>query len=492
MSLMVYNSQSKTKEAFAPLTGKKVNAYVCGITAYDFSHIGHARSAVVFDVIVKYLRYSGYEVRFVRNYTDIDDKIIRRATEEHSSWDIISNRYIREFKKDMSELGVSAPDFEPKATEYIPHMIRTIQTLLDKDHAYVSEGNVYFSVKTFPFYGKLSGRDLDEMIAGARVELDPHKRYPLDFALWKHAKEGEPRWDSPWGEGRPGWHIECSVMSTALLGPTLDIHGGGMDLVFPHHENEIAQAEAATGQPFVRYWLHNGFVNINQEKMSKSLGNILTIRDLLNRYHPETIRMFLLSKHYRNPLDYSEEAMQEAEVGMERLYQTVRRAEEARISDGLSHSLETDPGEACADLAQKTAGIRGRFQEAMDDDFNTARAIGYLFETVKAINRLLDARDATMDERDIELLRQSCEELRSLAAILGLIQAGWQDFIHFKTHRTLEKEGLSTPEIERLVLERTEARTRRDWARADEIRRNLNEKGILLEDSREGTTWRVA
>jgi len=492
MSLMVYNSQSKTKESFVPLTGNKVNAYVCGITAYDFSHIGHARSAVVFDVIVKYLRFSGYEVRFVRNYTDIDDKIIKRATEEHSSWDIISNRYIREFKKDMNELGVSAPDFEPKATEYIPHMIQTIQTLLDKDHAYVSEGNVYFSVKTFPFYGKLSGRDPDEMIAGARVELDPHKRYPLDFALWKRAKEGEPRWYSPWGEGRPGWHIECSVMSTALLGPTLDIHGGGKDLVFPHHENEIAQAEAATGQPFVRYWLHNGFVNINQEKMSKSLGNILTIRDLLNRYHPETIRMFLLSKHYRNPLDYSEDVMQEAEVGMERLYQTVRRAEEARISDGLSHSLETDPGEAYADLAQKTEGIRGRFQEAMDDDFNTARAIGYLFETVKAINRLLDARDATMNERDTELLRQSCEELRSLAAILGLMQAGWQDFIHFKTHRTLEKEGLSTPEIERLILERTEARTRGDWARADEIRRNLNEKGVLLEDSREGTTWRVA
>src|SRR5512136_3124072 len=320
MPLRVYNTLSGGKEEFVPLRPGKVGMYVCGVTVYDYSHIGHARAYVAFDVILRYLRYLGYDVTYVRNYTDIDDKIIKRANSDGVPFYEISERFIKEFDRDMAELGVEVPDVQPKATEHLAEIISLVTTLIDKGYAYQAGGDVYFCVDKFASYLKLSKRNLEEMQAGARIEVDEKKRHPMDFALWKEAKAGEPFWDSPWGKGRPGWHIECSAMSLKYLGETLDIHGGGQDLIFPHHENEIAQSEAATGRPFVRYWLHNGFVNINAEKMSKSLGNFFTIREVLEKYDREVLRFFLLSAHYRSPLDFSDQNLTEAEAGMERIY----------------------------------------------------------------------------------------------------------------------------------------------------------------------------
>jgi len=323
--LRIYNTLSGKKEAFKPLREKKVGMYACGVTVYDLCHIGHARSTVVFDVIFRYLRFLGYEVTYVRNITDVDDKIIKKANEEEVGCEEIAHRYIREFNSDMEALGLEKPTHEPKATEHIRGMIRMTEGLMGKGYAYQADGDVFFSVEKFKGYGKLSKRNLDQMRAGARVEIDEKKRNPLDFALWKTSKPGEPSWDSPWGRGRPGWHIECSVMSQAYLGDTIDIHGGGKDLIFPHHENEITQSEGATGKPLAQFWVHNGFVNINREKMSKSLGNILTIKDILKFYHPEIIRLFLLSHHYRSPVDFSDRNLAEAKMGMDRFYSTLKR-----------------------------------------------------------------------------------------------------------------------------------------------------------------------
>ena len=403
MSLKIYNTMTRRKEEFVPLREGRVGIYACGVTVYDFSHIGHARAMVVFDVVQRYLRWCGYDVVFVRNYTDIDDKIINRAHEEGVGFNEIAERFITEFDRDMAALGVQTPTYTPRATEHIRDMIVLIQTLIAKGIAYEIDGDVYFSVKRFPGYGKLSGKNLDELMAGARVEIDERKQSPLDFALWKKSKQNEPFWESPWGNGRPGWHIECSVMSQKYLGETFDIHGGGMDLIFPHHENEIAQSEAATGKPFARYWMHNGFVNINQEKMSKSLGNFLMIRDVLKSYHPEAIRLFLLSNHYRSPIDFTDKIMDEATVSLDKIYAALERTE------------------GVIQRSEKTGDSWQKFAEAMDDDFNTAKGIGILFDAVRNINRLMDEHSGNIPDDSRKILEAELSDILKIGDILGIL-----------------------------------------------------------------------
>ncbi|MEA1970023.1 MAG: cysteine--tRNA ligase, partial [Thermodesulfobacteriota bacterium] len=382
MSLRFYNTLTKKKEKFVPVKKGKAGIYVCGITAYDVCHIGHARSALVFDVIYRYLKYAGYDVTYVKNFTDVDDKIIGKANAEGSDIYDISERYIKEHNEDMDRLGVARPTITPKATENIKGMIRLIDTLIEKSLAYVVEGDVYYSVEKFKGYGKLSGRGLGDLLAGARIDVDKKKQNPFDFVLWKSSKEGEPWWNSPWGRGRPGWHIECSAMSQRFLGDTFDIHGGGEDLIFPHHENEIAQSEGATGKPFANYWIHNGFIKVNDEKMSKSLGNTLTIKEVLAACHPEVIRFFILQSHYKSYIDFSDASIAEARVGMERFYTMLKN-----IKDLLDHGVDfSDTSEKNLsgedeEVFKKVSMLPDRFKEAMDDDFNTARAIGYMFDS---------------------------------------------------------------------------------------------------------------
>jgi cysteinyl-tRNA synthetase len=492
MDIRVYNTLSNRKELFTPAQPGRVSMYVCGITAYDFCHIGHARSAIVFDMLYRYLRYRGFEVIYVRNFTDVDDKIIRRAAEEGCGTEEIATRYMRAFYEDMDRLGVARPTHEPRATEFIPEMVELVETLLEKGYAYQADGNVYFAVEKFPGYGKLSKRNLEDMMAGARVEVDANKRQPLDFALWKASKPGEPAWPSPWGQGRPGWHIECSVMSTSYLGTGFDIHGGGKDLIFPHHENEIAQSEAAYGNTFTRYWIHNGFVNVDKEKMSKSLGNFFTIRQVLERFQPEVLRLFLLSSHYRSPVDFSEESMLEAERRLERFYQTIeqvgrrgadRRAEEPAASGSTAE---------LAELRLRIDEFPARFREEMDNDFNTAAALGHLFELTRAVNRFQDGLGRRPDPEEGELLARAVRGLRECAGVLGLLQDDPAAF--FQEQRRLRLQGaedVDTAEVERLVAERAEARRRKDWARADEIRDTLAQISIVVEDRADGTHWRV-
>ena len=374
MTIQIYNTMKKKKEEFVPLREGYVGMYACGVTVYDLSHIGHARALIVFDVIYRYLQYRGYKVTFVRNYTDIDDKIIKRAQEEGVTYKDISDRYIKEFDHDMDLLGLEKPTVSPRATDHIPEMIAMVEALIEKGFAYEVDGDVYFSVGSFSEYGKLSGKNIEELNSGARVEVDERKQSPLDFALWKKSKEGEPFWECPWGKGRPGWHIECSAMSQKYLGTTFDIHGGGMDLIFPHHENEIAQAECATGEPFARYWIHNGFVNINQQKMSKSLKNFFSIREILETYHPEVLRLFLLSNHYRSPVDYSEQNLTEAKVGLDRFYAILRDLDEIKSLDKGSAAQSLGEKRLVTELQE----FPGKFTAAMDDDFNTAAALGHL------------------------------------------------------------------------------------------------------------------
>jgi cysteinyl-tRNA synthetase len=488
MALRVYNTMTQKKEEFIPLQQKHVGMYACGVTVYDLCHIGHARSAVVFDVIYRYLQYKSYEVIYVRNFTDVDDKIINRAQQEGVGTEEIAARYIKEFYVDMGALGMLSPTVEPKATEHIPEMIALVQRLIEKGHAYQVEGDVYYAVASFPGYGKLSKRSLDEMQAGARVEVDERKRNPLDFALWKAAKPGEPSWDSPWGKGRPGWHIECSAMSQKYLGDTLDIHGGGKDLIFPHHENEIAQAEgAATGRPFVRFWLHNGFVNIAKEKMSKSLGNFLTIKEILKTYHPEVVRLFLLSRHYRSPIDYSTESMREARQNLERFYQTL-----AGIDEVLTKGGEKVAGKKRSSPKETTAHKRAKafiqsFEEAMDDDFNTAAALAPLFELSHDLNRIL--QDPSVQRT--EVLRKGQEAFALAGKVLGIFQQDPSVFLEKERQRKALGLAITPEEIEALITERNEARSKKNWARADEIRDLLASQGIVLEDGPQGTTWRA-
>lgn len=477
--MRIYNSLTRKKERFEPIEPGKVKMYVCGPTVYDACHIGHARSAVVFDVIVRYLRAVGYQVDFVRNFTDIDDKIINRANALGISTEALSEKYIQAFYDDMDALKVQRATWEPRATEHIADIIAVIQRLFERGHAYEAGGDVFFSVETFPEYGKLSGRRLDDMQAGARVEVDDRKRNPFDFVLWKAAKAGEPMWDSPWGKGRPGWHIECSAMSTHFLGERIDIHGGGKDLTFPHHENEIAQSEGAFGKGFVRVWVHNGFVQINREKMSKSVGNFLMIRDILKAYHPEVIRMFLLSHHYRSPVDYSDAAMKEADTGLEKVYTLIDRI--GRVAGPQQHADENEP----------TGDLWARFCEAMDDDFNTAKAIGQVFDAGRRLNRLMDAMQQEDRPGAVVQIRAAARDLARIGNVLGVGEEEPAAFFASKASRVLGRSEADEALVEQLIRERAEARKKKDWARADAIRDQLAAMNIVLEDRPEGTVWKA-
>ncbi len=439
--LQIHNSLTGQKEAFKPLQPGKVRMYVCGMTVYDLCHLGHARVMVVFDAAVRYLRSQGLEVTYVRNITDIDDKIIQRAHENGEDFRQLTGRFIQAMHEDAAALGVLEPDEEPRATEHIDAIIRMIQALVDKQAAYVAgNGDVYYDVSSFQGYGQLSGKRVEDLRAGARVEVDEAKDDALDFALWKAAKPGEPSWDSPWGPGRPGWHIECSAMSTECLGNHFDIHGGGMDLKFPHHENEIAQSEAATGEPFVNLWMHNGFVRVEEEKMSKSLGNFFTVREVLEKYPAEAIRYFILTSHYRSPLNYSDQHLDGARAALDRLYTSLR---------GLA-----------AGQGEPESAYVARFNEAMDDDFNTPEALAVLFDLARDVNR---AR-----EEDLEQAAQLATTLRQLGGILGLLQEDPEQYL-----QSLSGGAPETDQIEALIAQRNAARAAKNWAEADRIRDEL-------------------
>jgi cysteinyl-tRNA synthetase len=493
MPLRVYNTLSAGKEEFVSQRPGRVGMYVCGVTVYDFSHIGHARANVVFDVISRYLRYLGYDVTYVRNYTDIDDKIINRANSEGVPFNDVSERFIKEFDRDMEQLGLQLPEEQPKATEHMGEIIDLISTLIDKGFAYQAEGDVYYCVDRFADYLKLSKRNLDEMQAGARIEVDLKKRHPMDFALWKESKPGEPFWESPWGKGRPGWHIECSAMSMKYLGETFDIHGGGKDLIFPHHENEIAQSEAATGHPFARYWLHNGFVNINAEKMSKSLGNFFTIREVLERYDSEVLRFFLISAHYRSPLDFSDHNLNDAEAGLERIYSALASLDE-RVADGEGEPVAYIDREklngAEQELLERCDRLKELFEEAMNDDFNTALAIANVFDLVRSINRAV-AEDGGRSPEGRALFALVREKLNPVGEVLGVFISEPGAYLARMKARRVADQEISPDEIERLILERAEARKAKDFKRSDEIRDYLLERNIQLLDGPGGTTWKV-
>lgn len=453
MSLQIFNTETRQKEIFKPIHENKVGIYVCGVTVYDLCHIGHARVMVVFDTVVRHLRALGYEVTYVRNITDIDDKIIKRALENNESIQSLTSRMIDEMHTDESAMNVLRPDMEPKATEYMDEIQHMIQTLIDKGFAYpASNGDVYFKVNAFEKYGRLSGKNLEDLEAGARVDVNEVKQDPMDFVLWKASKENEPSWDSNWGGGRPGWHIECSAMSTKCLGNHFDIHGGGMDLSFPHHENEIAQSECATGEHYVNTWMHCGFVRVDDEKMSKSLNNFFTIREVLKLYHPEVIRYFLLASHYRSPVNYTEENLEVAKASVGRLYSALQNVE---IGAPLTDSqYEAD------------------FMAVMNDDFNTPKAMAVLFELAKEVNKTKDAALAGL--------------LVKLANQIGLLEEDIEAF--FKSQPS--DSELDEAQIEALIEERKQARADKDFARSDEIRDQLKEQGIELLDSPQGTTWR--
>ncbi|MGH8726749.1 MAG: cysteine--tRNA ligase [Burkholderiales bacterium] len=451
--LKLYNSLSRTKENFAPIRANEVRIYVCGMTVYDYCHLGHARAMVVFDIIVRWLRARGYQVTYVRNITDIDDKIIKRAAELNETTQSLTSRFIAAMHEDMSALGLLEPEFEPKATDYVDRMQAMIRILIDKGFAYVGDNkDVYFAVRNFAEYGKLSGKSLDDLRAGERVGIDSFKQDPLDFVLWKAAKPNEPAWDSPWGPGRPGWHLECSVMSQHHLGAHFDIHGGGQDLQFPHHENEIAQSEGATGEPFANYWMHNGFVRIDNEKMSKSLGNFFTVRDVLKKYDAEVIRFFMLRAHYRSPLNYSDQALDDAKQGLTRLYTALR---------GLPVS------DSAVDWESPYAA---RFAAAMNDDFNTPDAVALLFELANEVNRAGSGESASL--------------LKSLAGVLGLLQRNPDQY--------LQRSEEPSTNIDALIQKRLAARKAKNFSEADRIRNELLDSGIILEDTPQGTTWRRA
>ena len=439
----------------------KVRIYVCGITVYDYCHLGHARMLMVFDMITRYLRASGYEVNYIRNITDIDDKIIVRANETGENFRELTDRFITAMNEDIDALGILRPDLEPRATDYIDQIIKMIEKLIDKGYAYVtSDGDVFYDVSKFPNYGKLSGKKIEDLQAGSRVDIQESKDDPLDFALWKSAKTDEPEWNSPWGQGRPGWHIECSAMAIHTLGEHFDIHGGGQDLQFPHHENEIAQSTGVTGKPFANVWIHNGFVRVDDEKMSKSLGNFFTVREVLKQYQPEVIRFFLLSSHYRSPLSYSDAHLSEAKTALTRLYTALR---DAPITD--------EDGDIVDEYQQK-------FSSAMDDDFNTREAVTLLHEIAHELNKESESTSARSKQLALTMVK--------LGGILGLLQGKPDDFLQNDRNNT----GTTNVEIQKLVDERTQVKQAKDYTRADEIRQQLDELGVTLEDNPQGTTWR--
>ena len=490
MSLVVHNTLTGKKEEFQPIMPPKVGMYVCGITAYDSCHLGHARAAVVFDMIAKYLKYLKYDLTVVKNYTDVDDKIIKRSNEEGISCDEITKRYIGEYERDMGDLGVASPDISPKATEHIDCMIGTIEKLIENGLAYETDSGVYFSVRKFKGYGKLSKRNIEDLESGARVDVDEKKKDPLDFALWKRAKPGEPTWPSPWGDGRPGWHIECSAMSSKYLAQPFDIHGGGRDLTFPHHENEIAQAEGAEGENFVKYWLHNGFININAEKMSKSLGNITKISDVLKAYDSEAVRLFLLSNHYRSPIDYTKEAIDEAAVSLDRFYDTADRIH--RIHPGKSTSdVPEEFGEA-KDLKDFLTKFDSEFELAMNDDFNTARVVGLIFEAVRATNKYLDRNGDRATPFAGWVVLQFTHVQHIVGDVLGIFGSCAEEYKSRTTERASASKGIDPIEIEKLIADRKTARHAKDFSKADAVRDELAAKGIEIKDRPDGSTeWKI-
>lgn len=457
--LKIHNSLAREKQDFVPLIPGKVKVYVCGMTVYDYCHLGHARMMVVFDMVVRWLRASGFDVTYVRNVTDVDDKIIKRAKENNEPIDALTARFIRAMEEDATALGVAPPSSEPRATQHVEKMIAMIRVLVNKDLAYAAaNGDVYYAVHRFPDYGKLSGKSLDDLRAGERVIIDPHKKDPLDFVLWKAAKPGEPQWDSPWGRGRPGWHIECSAMSEHYLGDHFDIHGGGQDLQFPHHENEIAQSEGAHGHTFVNYWMHNGFVRVNDEKMSKSLGNFFTVREILNRYQPEVVRFFILRAHYRSPLHYSDQHLEDAKRALDRLY------------TALKGSVSSEPAGA---IDWNVPHAR-RFREAMDDDFNTPGAIAELFDLANEANKTGSSRDMAL--------------MKALGGIIAILQQDPRQYFHDAA--VAGDSAFGQERVEQMIQQRLIARTNKNYGEADRIRQELLEAGIVLEDGPEGTTWR--
>jgi cysteinyl-tRNA synthetase len=473
VALRIYNTLTRKKEEFVPLTPGRVGIYVCGVTVYDFSHVGHARSALAFDMIRRWLLFRGYQVTFVRNFTDVDDKIIQRAQREGVTAQEISERYVTAEREDMAALGVLVPDVYAKATDHLSQMIALIERLIAKGLAYPMEGDVYFEVARFPAYGRLSGKNLDELVAGARVDVDERKRDPRDFVLWKSAKPGEPSWPSPWGPGRPGWHIECSAMAIQYLGETLDLHGGGDDLIFPHHECEIAQAEGVTGKPFVRYWLHNGLLNLGAEKMSKSLGNTLTIRELLKRHEPDAMRLYLLGAHYRHPLDFAEERIAESARALGRLRSLQDEAD--RLASRGTPGPGPDGG-----LFDEVAAHRARFEAAMDDDFNAPQALGVLFDLARVLQGAREpvAQGAT----GVGAFLLGVAELVTLARALGLLEGA---------RKAAAVDPQLKARIESLVYLRQEARRQRDFGEADRLRDELARLGVILEDTRDGTSWKL-
>ncbi len=488
--IKLYNTLTGKKEEFVPIHPGKVSLYACGVTVYDYSHLGHARGAVAFDLIQRYLRRKGYDVKFVRNFTDVDDKIINRAKEDGITAAEVAHKYIEAYQEDMRRLGVGRADVEPKATEHIKEMIEVIKGLIEKGHAYAVEGDVYFRVASFKDYGKLSKRRLEDLKAGARVEVDERKTDPLDFALWKASKPGEPAWDSPWGPGRPGWHIECTAMGFKHLGETFDIHAGGKDLIFPHHENEIAQSEAFSGKKFVNYWIHNGFVNINQEKMSKSLGNFFTIRDILDQYPAEVVRFFLLSTHYRSPIDFSDMNLKDARTGLDRFY-TMKEGMAKFIAGKKLPAVKAEEVIESADrpLYEKIMGLPHAFEEAMDDDFNTAFAIGLIFDLVRDVNKFLAEVDQKREDAACLLLTAAARSFDNVGQTLGLFTRDPDEW--FKEGRLADNRvTLPVERIEELIHLRNEARARKDWDEADRVRKILDDAGVALYDRADGTVWK--
>ena len=458
---------------------KQIGMYVCGVTVYDYCHVGHARAAIVFDTFYRYFQHLGYDVHFVRNFTDIDDKIINRANEENVDWQEVNRKYISAFYEDMGQLNIASPTEEPKATDHIPEMLEMIQSLVDQDKAYEVEGDVFYSIKSFKEYGCLSGKNIDELQSGARVEVNDIKRDPLDFALWKKSKPDEPSWDSPWGRGRPGWHIECSAMSKKYLGDTFDIHGGGKDLVFPHHENEIAQSCGCTGKQPVRYWVHNGFVNIDKEKMSKSLGNFFTIREVYKKYHPEVLRLFLISSHYRSPIDFSEKNLDDATKVLSRFYEGLEGAR--KKVEGL------DPA-SIPDFKEKIRNheLTKKFEAAMNDDLNTAVAMAHMNEELRNLNTSVQGKGDSLE--DLTVAVNAWEEA---GKILGLFSRTPEEFEKELFEIKNLDRNLDVNKIEQLIADRNTARQSKNWAEADRCRDELTQMGVLIEDTPSGTEWKL-
>ena len=477
MSLKIFNTLSNKKETFKPIRENAVGMYVCGVTVYDYCHVGHGRAGVVFDTIFRYLKYCGYDVTYIRNFTDIDDKIINRAQKQNIPWQDLTKQFIQAFYEDMGKLNIQSPTEEPKATDHIREMLDMISSLIERGKAYESEGDVFYSVSSFADYGQLSGKNIEDLQVGARVEVNKHKHNALDFVLWKKSKPDEPSWESPWGKGRPGWHIECSAMGRKYLGDSFDIHGGGKDLIFPHHENEIAQSCGVTDCPPVRFWVHNGFVNIDKEKMSKSLDNFFTLRDIFKKHHPETLRLFLISSHYRSPIDFSEKNLEDAEKVILRFYEALENAQDILGNHNVSKELV------------RSHPLIKKCEEAMNDDFNTAVVMAHLNEELRAINS--ECSNISRGSGDKNKLKICIEAFKLMGGLLGLLSSSPKKIKQeiFDTKKIELK--LDVEKINYLIGDRNQARKDKNWSRADDCRDQLEQMGVILEDTPQGTQWKI-